>query len=210
MLRILITDDHKIMRDGLKKILGDSFPSVHFGEAANSSEAIKMVEKYEWDLIIMDINLPGRNGLDAIKEIQRSNPHIPILVLSMYPEDQFAVRAIRAGASGYLNKDSAPDELVTAIKTIRQGHPFITSTVALELASEVRGEMQNTAHKSLSDREYEVLCHIASGKPVSAIAQELSLSVKTISTYRSKILEKLGMKNNAELTYYAIRNGLIT
>ena len=209
MLKILLVDDHAILRQGLKKIIDGDFAMVQYGEAWNAPEAIKLAIDQPWDIILMDINMPGRNGLDAIKELKRRGLNTPILVLSMYPEDQFALRMIKAGASGYLTKNSAPTLLIEAIRTILDGKQYITESVAHILISDVRKEDQIYIHSILSDREFEVLQLIGKGLAVSQIGEELSLSVKTISTYRSNILSKMNMKSNADIILYAIKNDLV-
>jgi two-component system, NarL family, invasion response regulator UvrY len=209
MLRILLADDHAVVRRGVKQILVEAFAQAAFGEAQNADELLHLVGSEHWDIVVLDLNMPGGNGLEALKQIKEDQPQVPILILTMYPEDQYAVRTIRAGAAGYLNKESAPEELVQAIQKILRGGKYISAAVADELVLYVRNEDDQPLHKHLSDREYEVMCSIASGKEVKEISVELSLSAKTISTYRARILEKMNMKTNAELTYYAIQNGLV-
>jgi two-component system invasion response regulator UvrY len=208
-MRILIADDHAVVRRGLKEILVDAFGKLTVGEASNAAETLQLVRKQNWDLVILDISMPGRGGVDVLKEIKEQRPRLPVLILSMHPEDQYAVRAIKAGASGYLTKESASEELIQAIKKIREGRKYISASLAERLAFTLEKDSEKPPHEALSDREHQVLCMIASGKTVTEIAQELSLSVKTISSYRSRILQKMGMKNNAELTTYAIRNHLV-
>jgi len=178
-------------------------------EASNGQEVIEKIDNNDYDLILLDISLPGRGGLDVLKQIKASQPELPVLILSMYPEEQYAIRSLRARASGYLTKESAPDELIDAIRRIAEGKKYITSSLAEKLAFELEVNARISMHETLSDREYQVMCMIASGKRIKEIAEILSLSVKTISTYRSRILRKMEMKNNAQITYYAIRNGLI-
>lgn len=201
-------DDHILLRHGLMKIINEHFTNVTFGEASTTAEALELVRKQKWDVVLLDINLPGRSGLDIINELKEIDPNLPILVISMYPEDQFAIRVIKAGAAGYLMKDSAPENLVTAIDRLLAGQQYITPNVAELLTKELRTDSKKAPHELLSDREFQVLRLIASGKTVSEIADQLSLSVKTISTYRTHILDKLQMKNNAQLIAYAIRNKL--
>lgn len=179
------------------------------GEAQNAQQVLDLANRKECDVLVLDIELPGRSGLDALKELKKSLPKLPVLVLSIHPVEQFAVRVLRAGAVGYLTKESAPEELVRAIRTVRAGGKYITSSVADQLASEIRRPTEKAPHDTLSDREFKVLRMIASGKTVSQIAKDLSFSVKTISTYRARILAKMGMKTNAELTHYAIENKLV-
>jgi len=209
MLRILLADDHAVVRHGVKQILADAFAGAAFGEAQNAHELLELVGKDRWDIVVLDLNMPGGNGLEALKQIKLDHPQLPVLILSMYPEDQYAVRTIRAGAAGYLNKESAPEELVQAIHKILHGGEYISADVADELVQYARHEDGQPPHKHLSDREFQVLCLIASGKEVKEISSELGLSAKTISTYRARLLEKMNMKTNAELTHYAIQNELV-
>ena len=209
MMRVLIVDDHAILRSGLKGLLADAFPGAAFGEASNAPQALEQLKKKEWDVALLDITLPGKNGLDLLKELKVARPKLPVLVLSAHPEDQFAVRALKAGAGGYLNKESAPEELVKAVRKIMAGGRYVSPALAEKLALTVGKDSTRTPHETLSDREYEVMCRIASGKTVTEIAGELSLSAKTISTYRARILEKLAVKNSAEIMRYAIQNGLV-
>ena len=208
MLKILIADDHPIVRKGLKQILSEESDMGVFGEAQNSQEVLELVRKQDWDIVILDITMPGRGGIDVLKELKHQYPKLPLLILSMHPEDQYAVRALKAHASGYMTKDSAPEELVKAIRKILRGGKYISSTLAEKLAFDLETETEKPLHETLSDREHQVLLMIASGKTVSKIAEELSLSVKTIDTYRARILEKMKMKTNAELTHYVIKNNL--
>jgi two-component system invasion response regulator UvrY len=209
MIRVLIVDDHAILRRGLRALLSDAFPEAAFGEASDAEQALEQLRKKRWDVALLDITLPGKSGLDLLKELKSARPRLPVLVLSVHPEDQFAVRALKAGAEGYMTKESAPEELVKAIHKILAGGRYVSPTLGEKLALNVRKDFTRTPHETLSDREYEVMCRIASGKTVTEISVELSLSVKTISTYRSRILEKLGVKNSAEITRYAIRNQLV-
>jgi DNA-binding NarL/FixJ family response regulator len=210
MMRVLIVDDHAIVRRGLRALLSDAFHGVAFGEASDAAQAMEHLGKKAWDVALLDITLPGKSGLDLLKELKAARPKLPVLVLSVHPEDQFAVRVLKAGAEGYMTKESAPEELVNAIRKILAGGRYVSPTLAEKLALGVRKDVTRTPHETLSDREYEIMCHIASGRTVTEIAGELSLSVKTISTYRARILEKLGVKNSAEITRYAIRNGLVS
>jgi len=209
MIKILIADDHPIVRQGLKQILTEEPDVVVVGEAQNSQELLELVRKQDWDIVILDITMPGRGGIDVLKELKHERPKLPVLMLSVHPEDQYAVRALKAHASGYMTKDSAPEELVKAIRKILRGGKYISSTLAEKLVFDLETETEKPLHETLSDREHQVLLMIASGKTVSEIAEELSLSVKTIDTYRARILEKMKMKTNAELTHYAIKNGLV-
>lgn len=209
MIRVLIVDDHPVVRSGLKRILGDEIDIEVAGEAQNAQEALDLANKTACDVLVLDIELPGRSGLDVLKDLKKSQPKLPVLVLSIYPKEQFAVRVLRAGAVGYLTKESAPEELVKAIRAVYKGGKYISASVAEELVSQLVWGTSKALHEALSDREFQVLKMIASGKSVSQIAKELSFSVKTISTYRSRILAKTGMKTNAELTHYAVENKLV-
>jgi DNA-binding NarL/FixJ family response regulator len=209
MIKILIADDHAIVREGLKQILSESPDLVVVAEASSGQEVLEKISKNDLDLVVLDIAMPGRGGLDILKEIKTQKPRLPVLMLSMYPEEQYAIRVLKAGASGYLTKESAPDELVKAIRQISQGKKYISPSLAEKLAIDLEVSPDKLPHEILSDREYQVMCMIASGKTLKEIADGLSLSIKTISTYRSRILEKMNMKTNAELTHYAIKNNLV-
>jgi len=209
MIKVLVADDHTLVRKGLKKILLDTKDVKVVDEASDDKEILTKVSNNDYDLVLLDISLPGRNGIDVLKQIKCMKPELPVLILSMYPEEQYAIRSIKAGASGYLTKESAPDELIDAIRKVAWGRKYITSSLAERLAMEIGEKTGRLLHESLSDREYQVMCMIASGKTVKEIAETLSLSVKTISTYRARILEKMHLKNNAQLTYYAIKHGLV-
>jgi two-component system, NarL family, invasion response regulator UvrY len=197
------------VRHGLRRILADEFQKAEFGEAGNAQEALTLAWQNKWDVVILDITMPGRSGLEVLKEIKRSKPKLPILVLSMHPEDQFAVRVLKTGASGYMTKESAPEELVGAVRKVIAGGRYVSAALAEKMASYLSVDAQQPPHERLSDREFLILRLIASGKTVGEIAKELSLSVKTISTYRTRTLEKMGMRTNAELTHYAIQNQLV-
>ena len=207
-IKILVTDDHAVLREGIIRILASRIEHVTFGEASNATEALEKVWAQKWDLILLDITMPGRSGLDILQQLRHAQPDTPVLVLSMHSEDQFAVRVLRAGAAGYLTKNSDPNELLSAVQKILAGGHYITASLGEKLAASLRHNIQ-PPQELLSDREFQVLRMIASGKIVSEIAKELSLSVKTISTYRSRILEKMGMKNNAELMHYAMQHQLV-
>lgn len=209
MLRILLADDHSVVRQGIKQILTDAFAQATFGEARNTHELRELISKETWDIVVLDLAMPDGNGLEMLKQIKKDYPKLPVLILSMFPEDQYALRTIRAGAAGYLNKESAPEELVKALQKILAGGEYISESVADELVHYARDEGDQPLHKYLSDREYQVLCLIASGKEIKEISNELSLSAKTVSTYRTRLLIKMKMKTNAELTRYAIQNGLV-
>lgn len=208
MIKVLVADDHAIVRQGLKQIVSDTNDIVVVGEASDGQELLRKLEESDCNIVLLDITMPGRSGLDILKELKNIRPNLPVLVLSMHPEEQYATRVIRAGAHGYLTKDSVPDELTTAIRKVASGGNYISSTFAEKLVFTLREGIQKSLYELLSDREYEVMCMIALGKTVKQIADELSLSVKTISTYRSRILEKTDMKNNSEITRYAIEHHL--
>jgi len=205
----LVADDHPLLRNGLKQILTQEPDLTVAGEAEDSEQVMASVERGEWDLVILDITMPGRSGLDVLRDIRRMRPELPVLVLSMHAEDQFAVRAIKAGANGYVSKDNAPTEVVRAVRKILSGKKYVSPTLAEILANALSSDIQRPLHETLSDREFQVLRQLASGKTVSQIAAEIALSVKTVSTYRARLLEKMNLRNNAELTRYAIQHGLV-
>ena len=207
--RILIADDHSAVRSGIKHILSQEFPRVEFGEAINAPEVFKCLKQSGWDALILDVDLPGRSGLDILKQIRTEGMKIPVLIFSFHKEDQLAVRALKAGASGYLSKDAADTELVMAINQILSGRKYVSSFVAQQLASQFNSEPAEASHSLLSDREFQIMLMIAGGKRVSQISDELSLSASTVSTYRARVLEKMNMKNNAELMNYAIRQNMV-
>jgi len=209
MYKILIADDHAIVREGLKQILQDSPNMQVAGEADSGKGTLQIARKGNFDLILLDIAMPDYNGLEVLKELRHEGRKIPILMLSMYPEEQYAIRSLKAGANGYLTKESAPDELIVAIRKVLQGGKYISSSLAEKMATYLETESEKSGHELLSDREYQVMLMIASGKTVTDIAEELMLSPKTISTNRSRALQKMGMKNNSEFTYYAIKEGLV-
>jgi len=209
MIKILIADDHAVVRKGLKQILAETSDIVAADEAKNGQEVLEKVRKSDYDIVMLDISMPGRSGIEILKQLKDEKPEVLVLVLSMHPEEQYAVRALRAGASGYLTKDSAPEELISALRIISQGRKYITTSLAEKLAFDLEIDTEKPLHETLSDREYEVMCKIASGKTIKEIAEELFLSIKTISTYRSRILEKMGMKNNTQLVHYALKNRLL-
>jgi len=209
MIRVLIADDHPIVREGLKQIIAETSDMVVANEASNAQEVLDKVWESDYSVVLLDISMPGRSGLDILKQLKSERPELPVLILSVHPEEQYAVRVLRAGASGYLTKESAPDELIAAIRKVSLGRKYVSSSLAEKLAFDLEIEAEKPLHETLSDREYQVLCMIAQGKTVKEIAEELSLSVKTISTYRSRILEKMRMNNNAQLTHYAIKNRLV-
>lgn len=209
MLRILIADDHPIVRQGLRQIITETSDMVVADEASNGWEALSKVRASYYDVVLLDISMPGLYGLDIIRQLKNERPGLPVLILSIHPEEQYAVRAFRAGASGYLTKESAPDELLAAIRKVSIGGKYVSSSLAERLASDLETGAEQLPHETLSDREYQVMCMIAVGKTVTKIAEELSLSAQTVSTYRSRILGKMRMRNSAELTYYAIKNRLV-
>jgi two-component system, NarL family, invasion response regulator UvrY len=208
-MRVLIADDHAIVRRGLKEILADGFGKSTFGEAKSSHEALVQVQKQDWDIVILDISMPGKNGIDFLGDLKQIRPHVPVLILSVYPEEQFARRALKGGAAGYLTKESVPEELVRAVRKVLGGGRYISTSLAEKLAWDLGASGDKPLHELLSDREFQVFRMIALGKAVKDIADELALSVKTISTYRARILEKTGMRNNAELIRYAVQNHLV-
>ncbi|HOW83999.1 MAG TPA: response regulator transcription factor [Spirochaetota bacterium] len=209
MINIIIADDHEIVRAGLKQIISDSKDMLVKGEARDGQELLEKVREGDYDVILLDIKMPGRSGLEILKQLKVEYADIPVIVLSMHPEDQYAVRTIKGGASGYLTKETAGEKLIEAIKKVYRGGKYISPTLAEKLADSIANDREKPLHEYLTDREYQVVCMIASGKTVTEIAQDLFLSVKTISTYRQRILEKMNMKNNAELTHYVINNHLI-
>lgn len=209
MIRILIADDHIIVRRGLRQILLEGFPNALIEEVPDAEEMIKKVIAAEWDVIISDLSMPGRSGLDALQQIKQINPKLPVLILSIHPEEQYALRVLKAGASGYLSKDLAPDELVNAVNRVLLGKKYITATIAEKLASVLDHDSEKHPHEYLSDREFTVLKLLASGKSVSEIAESMFLSVTTVSTYRARIMAKMSRKSNADLTLYAIQHGLL-
>ncbi len=208
MIRILVADDHTVVRSGLRQMLSREPDMQIAGEASNAKEVMEAIHREAWDVLILDIGMRGRGGMEILRDVKLKCPNLPILVFSMYPEDQYAVRSIKVGASGYLSKDIVPEELIQAIRKVLRGQRYISEDVAEQLAQAMNDNSDILPHELLSDREYQVLCMIASGKTVSQIAEEFSLSVKTISTYRARLLEKMKLKNNAELTHYAFNHKL--
>jgi len=209
MIKILIADDHPIVRKGLKEIIEETPGMKVVDEASNGQEVLEKIFKKDINVVLLDISMPGRSGLDILRDIKRQKPKLVVLVLSMHPEEQYAVQALKEGASGYLTKESAPDELLTALRKVSSGGKYVSSSLAEKLAYALEKDGEKPPHETLSVREYEVMCMIASGKTVNEIARELFLSPKTISTYRARILEKMRMKNNAQLVRYAIKNRLV-
>jgi len=209
MIRILIADDHSIVRQGLKQIVSECPGMVVAGEAASGQEVLELVRKRDFDVAIVDIAMPGRGGLEILRDLKAGKPSLKVMVLSMYSEEQYAIRSFRDGASAYLTKASAPDELVQAIRTVAKGKRYITPSVAERMATYIEVDSERPPHERLSDREHQVLVLLGSGRSVGEIAGELSLSVKTISTYRARILEKTGMETNAQLIKYAVQHDLV-
>lgn len=210
MLKLLIADDFPLFRRGVKELLAEGLGAVMVGECGNAHDLLNLVRRKRWDVVILDITMPGSTGTETLKQLKAECPKLPVLVLSMHPEDQYAVRMFKAGADGYLTKVSAPEELVKAIKKVLGGGQYVSPSLAEKLALTIKASTGNAPHEHLSDREYEVMCLIASGKTVSEIAETMHLGVTTISTYRGRILEKMNMKNNAELTRYAVQHGLVS
>jgi DNA-binding NarL/FixJ family response regulator len=209
MIRILIADDHAIVRKGLIQILLEEYPTARITEVEDAEQLIHKAVTEEWDVVICDLSMPGRSGLDALHQLKQVSPRLPVLIMSMHPEDQYALRVLKAGASGYLGKDTIHDDLIKAIQTVMLGKKFITPSIAEKLAEAFNTDVGLLMHETLSDREFDVLKLLAFGKSVSEIAVQLSLSVTTVSTYRSRIMKKMSMHSNAELTRYALEKGLI-
>lgn len=208
-IKILIADDHAIVREGLKQIVAEEKDIFVAGEAENSGGLMELLEKEKWSLVVLDINMPGKSGLEALKDIKHLYPDLPVLILSMFSEDQYGLRAIKAGASGYLKKVSAPTELVTAIRKIVLGGKYINQSLAEKLAENFESTRKELLHEKLSDREYQIMCNIALGKTAEEIAEELSISINTVYSYRNRILEKMSMRSNVELTQYVLQNKLV-
>ena len=209
MKRVLIVDDHEVVREGIERILNEQFGPTVFGAAGTLPEALELARGQDWDVAVLDLSLGGRSGLELLKELKEIRPALPILILSMHSEEQYARRAFKGGAAGYVTKDSARGELVKAITTVMGGGKYVSSSLAEKLVTDLERGTDRPLHEALSDREFEVMRLIASGKTVREIADLLSLSDKTISTYRARILEKIGMRTNAELIYYAVRNKIV-
>lgn len=209
MIRVLVADDHAVVRRGVLQILDEAPDMVAAGEASTGRQVLREVHKRDYDVLVLDIAMPDGNGLEVLRQLQTLEPKLCVLILSMYPEKQYAVRALKAGAAGYLTKESAPDELVVAIRRVAQGGKYITQSLTEELVAELAGKAEKLLHEILSDREYQVMTLLSTGKSVTDIATELSLSVKTISTYRARILDKLNLRNTAEIIHYAFKHGLV-
>ncbi|MGE0116129.1 MAG: response regulator [Steroidobacteraceae bacterium] len=209
MAKILLADDHAIVRKGLTQLLVEDRAVFEVGEAASGRDTLNMLRQEKWDLLVLDINMPDRSGIDILRQIHASYPEVKVLILSGFPERQYAVNVLRAGASGYLNKEMAPEELLTAVKTVLSGRRYVSAALAELLVNELDSDSEKPAHSQLSEREFQIFCKLAAGSSVSAIGAELCLSVKTVSTYRSRLMEKMGFKSNADITAYALRNQLI-
>jgi DNA-binding NarL/FixJ family response regulator len=209
MIRVLIADDHTIVRKGIVQILNDTDDMAPVDEAENGREVLRKTSEGSFDVVLLDISMPGMNGLDVLKQLKISSPGINVLILSMYPEEQYAIRLLKAGAAGYVSKDRAPEELIKAIRKVSKGRKYVSPSLAERLAWNLATDSDRPLYEILSDREFQIICEIASGKTVGEIAEKLSLSPKTVSTYRTRVLRKTGMKNNAELMRYAILNNLV-
>lgn len=209
MIRILIADDHAIVRKGLTQLIRDEFASAEIAEVGDAEELMAKVTGGDWDIVICDLSMPGRSGLDALRQIKQIYPSLPVLIMSMYDEDQYALRVLKAGASAYLGKDNVHENIIKAIRTVLLGKKFITPSIAEKLAEALETDINQLPHEKLSDREFDVFKLLAGGKTVSDIAEQLSLSVTTVSTYRARVLEKMNLKSNADLTRYALNNQLI-
>jgi len=209
MIKILTVDDHGVVREGIKRIVSKEPDMIVTGEASNYGEVLDLISKNDYNIVLLDISMPGRSGLDILKQIKEQKPNLPVLVLSMHPEEQLALRTLKIGSSGYLTKESAPEELIDAIRKVASGGRYVSLSLAEKLTFYLNDNIEKPLHEKLSNREYQVMCMIASGKTIKEIAKELSLSVNTISTNRARILKKMKIKTNAELTFYAISYGLI-
>jgi two-component system, NarL family, invasion response regulator UvrY len=210
VINVLVADDHEVVRRGLRQILAETGDILVSAEAASAHDVMRLVRQQRFDVVVLDISLPGGNGIELIGEIRKERPDARVLILTVYSEEQYAVRAIKAGAAGFLTKESASDRLIEAVRKIAAGGRYVSAELAETMASLLAGETVGHPHERLSDREFEILKLLASGKTVSQVAQQLSLSVKTVSTHRTRILKKMNMKTNAELTHYAVKNGLVS
>ena len=208
-VKILIADDFPVVREGLRLLLSDEFPTVSFGEASNSCQVLRLVDEQFWDVVVLDIQMPGRDGLETLKDLKNKHPSLPVLILTMYPEDEFAERAIHNGADGYLNKESEPAEVLNAIKKVMNGGKYLSDGLAEKLVFRSPVELDEPPHRNLSDRELQIMLMLAVGKSLSAISSELALSVKTIGTYRARLLTKMSMASNAEVIRYALKHRLV-
>jgi two-component system invasion response regulator UvrY len=209
MIRVFVADDHAIVRRGLMQILAEAPDMVVAGEASTGREVLQAMQKHDYDVLVLDIAMPEGGGLEVLQQLQTLKPDLRVLILSMYPERQYAVRALKSGAAGYLTKESVPDELIAAIRKVARGGKYVSQSLAEQLTSELRGEVEKEPHETLSDREFQVMTLLAAGKSVTDVAEELSLSVKTVSTYRARILDKLNLKSTAEIIRYALEQGLV-
>lgn len=208
-IHVLIADDHAIVRQGLRQILSETEDLVVAGEADDGVDAMRLARQQPWDVVLLDVSMPNRNGIDTLKMLKKEFPRLPVLILSMHPEEQYAVRALKSGASGYLTKQSAPELLVTAIRQVASGNKYVSPSLAMKLAEVITEKNDRPPHESLSDREYQILCLIAAGRPLTQIAEELNISVKTVSEYRKRMLEKMRLESNAELIHYGLKHGLV-
>jgi len=209
-IHVLIADDHAIVRQGLRQILSETDDLLVSGEASDGVDAMRLVRQQHWDVVLLDVSMPNRNGIDTLKMLKKEFPRLPVLILSMHPEEQYAVRALKAGASGYLTKQSAPELLVTAIRQVASGNKYVSPSLAMKLADAIAEERDDRLpHEALSDREYQIFCLIAAGRPLTQIAEELNISVKTVSEYRKRVLDKMKLDTNAELIHYGLKHGLV-
>jgi two-component system invasion response regulator UvrY len=209
MTRVLVVDDHEIVRAGVKELLSEFNEFTVAGEAGSGAGAVSMVRESDWDIVLLDISMPDMNGIDTLKQIKGIKPNLPVLILTSHPEENYAINLLRAGARGYLHKECTPQVLVDAIRTVVSGRRYVSPALSQQFAAELNGEGQNALHTALSQREFQIFCKLAEGQTVSEIAEDLFLSVKTVSSYRARLLEKMDMKTNAQVTYYAIKHGLI-
>ena len=207
---LLLVDDHPIVRRGVKQILSDAYPEMEFGEADNAEEAIAAVSGRDWDIVLLDISMPGRGGLDVLNELRKTSPRLPIIVLSMHEEEQWVIRMLRAGAKGYVSKQTAPGAIIQAVETVQQGKTFVSAGLSEKIVNSLVSHNDKPAHERLSNREFEVLCLLAGGKTTKEVAEQLKLSIKTISTFRARVMKKLSLHTNAELVHYAIENGILS
>ncbi len=208
-IHVLIADDHAIVRQGLKQILSETDDLLVTGEAYDGAEALQLARQQKWDVFLLDVSMPNRNGIDTLKHLKKEFPHLPVLILSMHPEEQYAVRALKAGAAGYVTKQSAPEQLVTAIRQVSAGKKYVSPTVAQQLIEALSDNTDKRPHERITDREYQVLVLIATGNTLTQVAEKLNLGVATVSTYRARLLEKMSLKSTAELIRYGLENGLV-